>query len=59
MKTKVPTRRVSSKERTFTNKINCGLNKIPKTLVKEPKERQVKRLSTYQTKKRKMEENKP
>jgi hypothetical protein len=59
MKTKVPTRRDSSKERTFTNKINCGLNKIPKTLAKEPKEKQDKRLSTYQTKQRKMEEKNP
>jgi hypothetical protein len=34
MKTKVPTRRDSTREKTLANKIDCGLNKIPKTLAK-------------------------
>jgi hypothetical protein len=38
-------------EKSFTNKINYGLEKILKTLAKEPKVNQDKRLSTYQANK--------
>jgi hypothetical protein len=43
------TRRDSTREKTFTNKINYVLNKIPENLAKEPNETQDKRLNTYQT----------
>jgi hypothetical protein len=59
MKTKVPTRRDSPRERIFTKKINCGLNKLPNSLAREPKEKQDKILSTYQTKQRRMENKIP
>jgi hypothetical protein len=38
-------------EKAFTNKINYGLEKILKTLAKEPKVNQDKRLITYQANK--------
>jgi hypothetical protein len=59
MKTKVPTRRDSIRKRTLTNKVNCGLNKMHKSLTKKPKEKKDKRLNTYETKQRKMEEKIP
>ena len=36
---------------TFINNIKCSLNKILNTLARDPKEKQNKELSTYQTNK--------
>jgi hypothetical protein len=43
----------------FTNEINYGLNKIVEILVEESKEKQDKRLSTYQTNKARWKRWKP
>jgi hypothetical protein len=51
-----PTRRDSTRGKTFTNKINYGLNKILKTLARDSKEKTMQEIEHLPNQQRKMEE---